>query len=123
MDTFISNSHELIEFSRSWEGTEDVEVDEIVEKEGNAKGEGFMSSLAFITVTAKVRGEAKSYEWVVKSTPREANRFPSLQFWLILTLWHIRAKLSMNMASDEREVAFYATLMPMLKKVGFVLPS
>ena len=77
MDTFISNSHELIEFSRSWEGTEDVEVDEIVEKEGNAKGEGFMSSLAFITVTAKVRGEAKSYEWVVKSTPREANRFPS----------------------------------------------
>ena len=29
----------------------------------------------------------------------------------------------MNMASDEREVAFYATLMPMLKKVGFVLPS
>ena len=76
MDTFISNSHELIEFSRSWEGTEDVEVDEIVEKEGNAKGEGFMSSLAFITVTAKVRGEAKSYEWVVKSTPGEANRFP-----------------------------------------------
>ena len=51
-------------------------MDEIVEKEGNAKGEGFMSSLAFITVTAKVRGEAKSYEWVVKSTPREANRFP-----------------------------------------------
>ena len=46
-----------------------------MEKEGNAKGEGFMSSLAFITVTAKVRGEAKSYEWVVKSTPREANRF------------------------------------------------
>jgi len=85
---------------KSWEGTEDVEVHEIVEKEGNAKGEGFMSSLAFITVTAKVRGEAKSYEWVVKSTPREANR----------------AKLSMNMASDEREVAFYATLMPMLKK-------
>ena len=37
-----------------------------------------MSSLAFITVTAKVRGEAKSYEWVVKSTPREANRFPLL---------------------------------------------
>ena len=36
---------------------------------------------------------------------------------------HIRANLSMNMASDEREVAFYATLMPMLKKVGFVLPS
>merc|ERR1712130_11988 len=87
---------------KSWEGTEDVEVHEIVEKEGNAKGEGFMSSLAFITVTAKVRGEAKSYEWVVKSTPREANR----------------AKLSMNMASDEREVAFYATLMPMLKKVS-----
>jgi len=85
---------------KSWERTEDVEVEEILEKEGNAKGEGFMSSLAFITVKATVRGEAKSYEWVVKSTPREANR----------------ANLAMNMASDEREVAFYSTLMPMLKK-------
>jgi len=75
-------------------------VEEILEKEGNAKGEGFMSSLAFITVKATVKGEAKSYEWVVKSTPREANR----------------ANLAMNMASDEREVAFYSTLMPMLKK-------
>jgi len=56
--------------------------------------------LAFITVKATVRGEAKSYEWVVKSTPREANR----------------ANLAMNMASDEREVAFYSILMPMLKK-------
>jgi len=90
---------------KSWERTEDVEVEEILEKEGNAKGEGFMSSLAFITVKATVRGEAKSYDWVVKSTPREANR----------------ANLAMNMASDEREVAFYSTLMPMLKKVGFVL--
>ena len=53
-----------------------MEVEEILEKEGNAKGEGFMSSLAFITVKATVRGEAKSYEWVVKSTPREANRYP-----------------------------------------------
>ena len=51
-----------------------MEVEEIVEKEGNAKGEGIMSSLAFITVKAKVRSESKSYEWVVKSTPREANR-------------------------------------------------
>ena len=33
-------------------------------------------SLSFITVKAMVRGEAKSYEWVVKSTPREANRYP-----------------------------------------------
>ena len=32
-----------------------MEVEEIVEKEGNAKGEGFMSSLAFITVKAKVK--------------------------------------------------------------------
>jgi len=85
---------------KSWEGAEDVEVEEIVEKEGNAKGEGFMSSLAFINVKAKVNGEAKSYDWVVKSTPREANR----------------AHLSMNMASDEREAEFYSTLMPMLKK-------
>lgn len=50
-------------------------MEEIVEKEGNAKGEGFMSSLAFITVKAKVKGEDKTYEWVVKSTPREANRY------------------------------------------------
>ena len=56
-------------------GAEDVEVEDIVEKEGNAKGEGFMSSLAFITVKAKVKGEDKTYEWVVKSTPREANRY------------------------------------------------
>ena len=49
-------------------------MEEIVEKEGNAKGEGFMSSLAFINVKAKVNGESKSYDWVVKSTPREANR-------------------------------------------------
>ena len=79
-----------------------MDVEEIVEKEGNAKGEGFMSSLAFITVKATVRGEAKSYEWVVKSTPREANRYPDNfnfnahqgklahkfspgLFWLILT--------------------------------------
>ena len=34
---------------------------------------------------------------------------------------YIRANLAMNMASDEREVAFYSILMPMLKKVGFVL--
>ena len=67
-------SKHITDFFRSWEGTEDVEVEEIVEKEGNAKGEGFMSSLAFITVKAKVRSESKSYEWVVKSTPREANR-------------------------------------------------
>ena len=70
----VSSFHELTEFTRSWEGTDDVEVEEIVEKEGNAKGEGFMSSLAFINVKAKVNGEAKSYDWVVKSTPREANR-------------------------------------------------
>ena len=114
--------HELTNFSRSWEGTEDVEVEEIVEKEGNAKGEGFMSCLAFITVKAKVSGEAKSYDWVVKSTPREANRFLLLVVLVDVNL-HIRANLSKNMASDEREVAFYATLMPMLKKVGFVLSS
>jgi len=90
----------ILKAVKSWEATEDAEVEEIVEKEGNAKGEGFMSSLAFITVKAKVKGEDKTYEWVVKSTPREANR----------------ANLSENMASDEREVGFYSTLMPMLKK-------
>ena len=31
--------------------------------------------------------------------------------------FYIRAHLSMNMASDEREAEFYSTLMPMLKKV------
>ena len=112
-----------------------MEVEEILEKEGNAKGEGFMSSLAFITVKATVRGEAKSYEWVVKSTPREANRYPdnfnfsahqgklAQKFSLFLVDFnlYIRANLAMNMASDEREVAFYSILMPMLKKVGFVL--
>ena len=96
-------------------------MEEIVEKEGNAKGEGFMSSLAFITVKAKVKGEDKTYEWVVKSTPREANRY----FLPVPVYFNLqsptRANLSENMASDEREVGFYSTLMPMLKKVEFTL--
>ena len=46
----------------------------------------------------------------------------SCQFQFISTFSHpTRANLSENMASDEREVGFYSTLMPMLKKVEFTL--
>ena len=51
------------------EATEDVIIDSI-EENLNDEGQGFMSTLVKIKVTAIVRGEKKSYSWVVKSMPR-----------------------------------------------------
>ena len=44
---FISHSR------RNWEGTDDVELEAVVDQEGNAKGDGFMSLLSFIKVKAR----------------------------------------------------------------------
>ena len=73
-------------------------MEEIVEKEGNAKGEGFMSSLAFINVKAKVNGEAKSYDWVVKSTPA-ALAFP---FFVVAMIPY---RMLLKFVFNERELA------------------
>lgn len=85
---------------KNWEGTDDVELEAVVDQEGNAKGDGFMSLLSFIKVKARVRGEARIYDWVVKTTPREANR----------------ATMSNKIRMDEREVFFFSGLVPQLER-------
>jgi len=90
----------IVRAIRSWEDTSDVCVDVVEEMAGNARGEGFMSSLSFLRIEARVAGTVKKYDWIIKSTPREANR----------------ALMSTKIRLDEREVAFFSDLVPMLEK-------
>ena len=73
------------------EKVEDVTILTMEDASGNVKGEGFMSALIHLTVEAMVKGEKKSYSWVVKSTPRDPNR----------------AVMSLKFKADEREVNFF----------------
>ena len=59
---------------KKFEKTENVELVAIERLSENEKGEGFTSTLETIKVKALVNGQNKSYDWVVKSLPRDPNR-------------------------------------------------
>jgi len=84
---------------RNHEARQDVEITELKDSAGNVKGEGFMSSLACVSVEARVGGEARSYRWMVKSIPREPSR----------------GCISLKMMTDERERFFLAEFLPRLR--------
>eukprot|EP00091_Calanus_sinicus_P024864 TRINITY_DN9165_c0_g1_i1.p1 TRINITY_DN9165_c0_g1~~TRINITY_DN9165_c0_g1_i1.p1 ORF type:complete len:199 (+),score=90.83 TRINITY_DN9165_c0_g1_i1:48-599(+) len=89
----------IIKAIREHEKTNDVAIEEIKEKSGNVKGAGFMGALVQLEVRVTVDGQVKKYNWMVKSTPREPNRY------LIARKFYM----------DEREVTFYKGLLPKLK--------
>merc|ERR1711915_1169567 len=76
--------------------TENVELVAIERLSENEKGGGFTSTLEAIKVKALVNGQNKSYDWVVKSLPRDPNR----------------ALMSLAYKADEREAEFYGVLVP-----------
>jgi len=81
------------------EKAEEVTIVKMEDASGNVKGEGFMSALVILKVEAIVNGQNKTYNWVVKSMPREVNR----------------AIMSLKIKADEREVNFFGNLLPALK--------
>ena len=82
------------------EKAEEVTIVKMEDASGNVKGEGFMSALVILKVEAIVNGQNKTYNWVVKSMPREVNR----------------AIMSLKIKADEREVNFFGNLLPALKE-------
>ena len=58
---------------KKYEATDDVRI-ESIEEVPNDEGQGFMSTLVKIKVTAIVKGEKKTFSWVVKSMPRNIQR-------------------------------------------------
>ena len=63
----------VLEAVKKHEGTDDVRIDDI-EEHPNDVGQGFMSTLVRIKVRATVRGETRTFSWVVKSMPRNITR-------------------------------------------------
>ena len=84
---------------KSHENSSNVSIVKLEDASGNVKGEGFMSALVILKVEAIVDGQTKTYSWVIKSMPREANK----------------AMMSIRLRADEREVNFFGDLLPALK--------
>ena len=83
------------------EDTNDIVVKQIITKSGSGKGDGFVSDILDVVVTALVKGKDKDYNWMVKSTPRDPNR------WVLSRL---------RLQFDEREVKFFRDLLPRFRK-------
>ena len=90
----------ILRILKKIEGTNDVLVEEIMDKKGSEKGDGFMSDISDVKVEATVQGNTKEYQWMIKHTPRDPNR------WVMSRLWF---------KADEREVKFFSDLLPRLK--------
>ena len=71
---------------RQMEATEDVTIKTWQELGEMARGQGFMSTLTRVRVSAVVKGKIKNYNWVVKSLPRDLNRYS------FLILFHFNSK-------------------------------
>lgn len=82
------------------EGCDNVTEVEVFSKPGSKKGDGFLSNIEEVNITAMVNGHKKSYTWIVKSPPRDA------------TMCITTAKCH----ADEREVFVYGKLFPALKQ-------
>ena len=91
----------ILRIVKTVENTDDVTVEDIIDRKGSEKGDGFLSDIEDVKVIAKVKGVKKEYLWMIKSTPREANR-------------HIFSRKVF--AADEREVRFFGELLPKMKK-------
>ena len=63
----------VLEAVKKHEGTDDVRIESIAEHP-NDVGQGFMSTLVRIKVSATVKGESRTFSWVVKSMPRNITR-------------------------------------------------
>lgn len=83
------------------EGTNDVVINSIVDKKGSEKGDNFMSDLCDVHIVATIQGTKKDYHWMIKSTPRERNRFLLSRIFTF---------------ADEREVKFFRDFLPRMTK-------
>ena len=70
----VVTDERILRIVKHVENTDDVEIDKITDKSGSDKGDGFLSDIIDIKIDATVRGIKKKYSWMIKSTPRVAER-------------------------------------------------
>ena len=98
------------------ESTDNVVVESVQEQSGDEVGEGLASNMGVVEVQAVVGDweDRKTYNWVLKSIPRDIGRFHRSR--------HV-------FSYNEREVRFFRDLLPRLKEFangkdgGFSVPS
>ena len=103
---------------KSLEDTEDVQVEEIDVKSGSGKGDGFMSDIEDVRVTAVVRAVKRHYNWMIKSTPRNPDRYISSRLIYVLIYWFFNVFINIKwcvLKAPKYDYSYY------LNKYGNIL--
>ena len=91
----------IVRILKKIESTDDVVIESIQDHDGHEVGEGLASEMGVVEVQALINGENKSYNWVLKSTPRDPGRFHRSRYVF---------------SHNEREIRFFRDLLPRLQQ-------